>query len=120
MVDGADVGVPDAEGAAEGVAEASEAGVVDVEEEVSEECSGVAVDGAVDEAGSSGVLEPVGSCEGDVVESAAETVDGLAGELIPEARSTLIWSPQSKVFAFIRQLRCWPARLSGMGTCQAA
>ena len=52
--------------------------------------------------------------------ASAETVEGLAGELIPEARSMLIWSPQSKVLAFIRQSRYWPARLSGMGTCQAA
>ncbi len=50
-----------------------------------------------------------GTAEAGVVGEAAETVDGLAGALIPEARSTLIWSPQSKVLALIRQLRCCPA-----------
>jgi len=114
VVDSADV-VPDAEGAAEGVAEASEAGVVDVEEEVSEECSGVAVDGAVDEAGSpADVLDSAGSCEGEAVGSAPEIVDGLAGLLTPEARSILTRSPQSRVFAPILQLRlCPPARRGG-------
>lgn len=57
--------------------------------------------------------------EAGAVGALAETVEGLAGELIPEARSTLIWSPQSKVFAFTWQLRYCPARSSGTGTCQA-
>jgi len=119
------VGAADAEGAAEpaeeGVAEASEDGAADAEEEVSEEASGAAEDGAVDEAGSSAdVLDSAGSFEGDVVGSAAEIVDGLAGLLTPEARSMLTRSPQSRVFAPILQLRLCPASSSGRGTCQTA
>ena len=120
VVDDADVGASDAEGAAEpaeeGVAEASEDGAADAVEKVSEEASGAAEDGAVDEAGSSAdVLDSAGSCEGEVVGSAAEIVDGLAGLLIPEARSMLIRSPQSRVFALILQLRLCPASSSGKG-----
>ena len=125
VVDDADVGAADAEGAAEpaeeGVAEASEDGAADAEEEVSEEASGAAEDGAVDEAGSpADVLDSAGSFEGDVVGSAAEIVDGLAGLLTPEARSMLTRSPQSRVFAPILQLRLCPASSSGRGTCQTA
>ena len=98
---------------------------MDAVEEVSEERSGeAAADGAVDEVGSpADVLEPPGSCEGAVVGSAgsaAETVDGLAGLLTPEARSMLIRSPQSRVLVLILQLRFCPAISSGTGTCQAA
>jgi len=120
VVDGADVGASDAEGAAEpaeeGIAEASEDGEADAVEEVSEEASGATEDGAVDEAGSSAdVLDSAGSCEGEAVGSAAEIVDGLAGLLIPEARSMLIRSPQSRVFALILQLRLCLASSSGRG-----
>jgi len=84
-----------------------------------------ALDGAVEADSSADVLDAPGcwrscSCEGEGAGSAAETVDGLAGVLIPEIRSTLIRSPQSRVLALILQLRLCPATSSGTGTCQAA
>ena len=121
-----EVGASDAEGATEPVeevvVEASGDGTVDAVEEASEARSGEAsADGAVDEVGSpADAREPPGSCEGAVVSSAAENVDGLAGLLIPEARSMLIRSPQSRVLVLIVQLRFCPASSSGTGACQAA
>jgi len=110
---------PESEGAED--PDEPEDGAADAEEEVSEEASGAAEDGAVDEAGSPvDVLDSAGSCEEEVVGSAAEIVDGLAGLLTPEARSMLTRSPQSRVFAPILQLRLCPASSSGRGTCQTA